>query len=323
MRSLILLAAISLSLSACSGSHRSRFAEILGFGYAIDEPGPTGVRINEGGVFANFFPLPGADKRPGVLLLGGSEGGLSLEHRQEIKALTSAGFNVLYLCYFGCPGTPSQLTRIPLETFDRGLTFLRSQPSVDSSRIAVLGESKGAEAALLVGARDPSLKAIVAAMPSSVVWPGIEVSLNMKSSWTAHGTPVAYLPYSYGSFFAAGMLGVYAGALSNLAKHPDAVIAVERIPGPILLICGEADTLWPSCPMADQISARLREKGQRPPVVMRYKDAGHKVFGFPLDRASPDYDDLASDGGTIEGNAAARVDSWPKAIAFLQASLIH
>src|SRR5258706_1037580 len=157
MRHLLVISTVILALSACSNSQQSSVSVLFGFGGAIENPGYEGVRVNNDGVFANFFRANTRNKAPAVLLLAGSEGGLSPGEAPEIKGLTAAGFNVLYLCYFGCPGTPTHLVAVPLETFDRGLAFLRVQPSVDPARIAILGESKGAEAALLVGARDPKV----------------------------------------------------------------------------------------------------------------------------------------------------------------------
>ena len=292
---------------------------------------PRGVRIDKDGVFANFYPADAHRRGPAVLVLGGSEGGLVAEFNEPIRQLTAAGFNVLYLCYFGCPGKPLQLSEIPLETFDRGLAFLRAQPSVDPERLAIFGLSKGAEAALLVATRHPELKAVLAAAPSSVAWPGITL-LPASSSWTLAGEPVPFLHYTLRSFW-RGFLGVfsrtpidalfgfYSGALPTLAQHPEAAIPVERISAPILLICGEDDKLWPSCQMAIQIADRLRTVGRPAPLIQHYKDAGHAAFGPPVERTDRVYPLLARAGGTPEGNAAAHADSWPKAMAFLKASL--
>lgn len=285
---------------------------------------PRGVRIDKNGVFANFYPAQVDRQAPAVLVLGGSEGSLNPAFNDGIRDLTAAGFNVLYLCYFGCPGAPKSLADVPLETFDRGIAFLRAQSRVDPARIAVAGVSKGGEAALLVGTRDPALKAVIAAVPSSVAWPGITYTLAQSASWTADGKPVPFLHYTLRSYFEAliaGIFGFYHGALPTIAQHPEAVIPVERITGRVLLICGEADRVWPSCPMVEQISTRLRDKGRPAAQVLRYKDAGHAAFGTPLKKTDPDYAQLARAGGTPEGNAAARADSWPKAIAFLKASM--
>ena len=288
----------------------------------VGDPGPGGIRIDSDGVFANFFPTVDKGRRAAVLFLGGSEGGLHAGRTGMVKGLADAGFNVLYVCYFGCPGTPAKLVGVPLETFDRALAFLRTRPTVDPNRIGVLGGSKGGEAALLVGTRNRRLKALVAGMPSSVAWPGITRSAgDPQSSWTAGGEPLKFLPYASGSFKTAGIFGLYNDALPNLSRHPDAVIPVERIAARILLICGEADTLWPSCRMADQIQDRLLSKGRPAASILRYKDAGHAVLGTPVEKTSPNYQSLGNFGGTADGNALARADSWPKIISFLNAAL--
>ncbi|MFI4933254.1 MAG: acyl-CoA thioester hydrolase/BAAT C-terminal domain-containing protein [Caulobacterales bacterium] len=286
----------------------------------VGDPGPTGVRIDKDGVFANFFPAKARGRRPAILLLGGSEGGLSPGGEGPIKALTAEGFDVLYLCYFGCPGTPHQLVAVPLETFDRALAFLRRQTGVDPNRIGVVGGSKGGEAALLVATRQPRLKAVVVGMPSSVAWPGVTNSLTMQPSWTSGGAPVPFLPYAFASYAKAGIFGLYNDALPTLAQHPEAAIPVEQVAGPIMLVCGEADTLWPSCTMADQISRRLTSRGRPAPTVLRYADAGHQVFGPPVQNTNSN-DWLASLGGTVNGNATARADGWPKVVAFLKIKL--
>lgn len=286
----------------------------------VGEPGPDGRRIEAAGVFANFYPAhPGG---PTVLLLGGSEGGLQPGGRGMVKALTDAGFNVLNVCYFGCPGTPPTLVSVPLETFDRALAWLRRQPEVDPDRIVLVGGSKGAEAGLLVAARHPEFKAVAVGMPSSVAWPGISFTAAGQPGWTEGDEPLPVLPYApYTVIATGGILALYRDALPALTAHAEAWIPVERIRAPILLVCGEADTLWPSCPMARQIEARLAERGRPPAVLLAYPDAGHTVLGPPVDKAAPNYNRLAALGGTADGAAAARADAWPKVIAFLKAAV--
>lgn len=74
----------------------------------IADPQPEGVRINEAGVFANYFRAPGPGKHPAIIELGGSEGGLGRASVREAKALQAHGFNVLQLGYFAVPGQPDQ-----------------------------------------------------------------------------------------------------------------------------------------------------------------------------------------------------------------------
>jgi hypothetical protein len=284
----------------------------------VGDPGPDGRRIDADGVFGNFFAAKAPGRRPAILLIGGSEGGLQAGNGGIIGGLTGAGYDVLYVCYFGCPGTPDHLASVPLETFDRALAWLGAQPGIDARRVGVVGGSKGAEAALLAAARHPELRVVVVGMPSSVAWPAITASATPAPSWTLGGAPVAFLPYAIAAFAKRGIFGLYDGALPTEPQHPDAVIPVERITAPLLLVCGEADTLWPSCKMADEIAARRAAHGKPAPTILRYPDAGHGVFGPPPPTPTPA---LAQLGGTPAGNAAARAAGWPKVLAFLKARL--
>lgn len=288
----------------------------------LSDPAPSGARINQAGVIGNYYPASGEGPRPTVLLLGGSEGGLGLGATRMAKALQASGFDVLHLSFFGAPGQPRQLVDVPLETFAKAVAWLRARPGGrGAGPVAMVGGSKGAEAALLVASRLPAIKAVVAGMPSSVVWPGISYTPEMKASWTADGRPLPFLPYVFGSAY-RNIYGAYDNGLKTLAAHPDAAIPVERIAGPVMLVCGKADTLWPSCPMAEQIVARLKSKSFRPRVeLLEYDNAGHAVFGPPVESSNPAYPTLGSLGGAAEGNNAARRDNWARALVFLHAAL--
>jgi dienelactone hydrolase len=281
----------------------------------ITAPGKTGERIEEPGLFANYFPAK-AKRGPGVLLLGGSEGGIGIGVTRNAIELQSKGFSVLSPSYFGAPGQPASLELVALETFDRALDWLGKRPEVDPERMAVVGHSKGAEAALLIGVRHPELRAVLAAAPSSVVWDGIDWSnpINPDPSWTSHGEPLPSL--GFGLWRPWNRLGrVYEDGLKKLNQHPDAEIPVERIKAEVLLVCGEADTLWPSCPMARRLESR--DAGIE---VLAYKRAGHSAFGPQLPVGHPHLTDRWS-GGSAQANNEARAKSWPKIIDFLRAQL--
>ena len=58
---------------------------------------------------------------PAILLLGGSEGGLSPLVAEDAFALRDAGYHVLQLSYYQSPGQAENLEMVALEIFDRGL----------------------------------------------------------------------------------------------------------------------------------------------------------------------------------------------------------
>ena len=112
----------------------------------LTDPGQGGVRVDQAGVIGNYFQAPQPGRRPGILLLGGSEGGLGSGAVRQARLLAQQGFDVLEIVYFGAPSQPEMLADVPLETFDRGLAWLRDRPEVDPGETGVVGSSKGAEA---------------------------------------------------------------------------------------------------------------------------------------------------------------------------------
>jgi pimeloyl-ACP methyl ester carboxylesterase len=90
----------------------------------------------------------------------------------QAAVLASRGHPALAVAYFGLPGLPATLTRIPLEYFATALRWLARQPGVNSDRIIVVGTSRGSEAAQLLGVHYPDLvHSVVALSPSSVANP--------------------------------------------------------------------------------------------------------------------------------------------------------
>ncbi len=282
------------------------------------------IAINAEGLIANLYLPERSGPAPAIMLLGGSEGGLGPGADRQSLALAGHGYVVLQVSYFGSPGQPPALKNIPLETFSRALDWLGRQPRVDPARIGVMGTSKGAEAALLTASRHPELKIAVVGVPSNVAWAGINpAGMEIESSWTEAGKPVPFMPYGWTGTW-KGIRALYEDGMASAAAHQDALIPVERINGPVFMVCGEADTLWPSCPMARAARDRLAAAHFTYPVtLLAYADAGHAVFGVPVAKTNPAYASLASLGGSADGNAEAREDAWPKALAALDAALMN
>jgi dienelactone hydrolase len=244
-----------------------------------------------------YISMPAQSTRPSpaILLLGGSGGGLPCDSRPSL--LASRGYPTLALAYFGVPGLPDELKNIPLEYFRSALRWLRQQPGVDPSKVVVLGISRGGECALLLGTVYPELvHGVVSYVGSSLVW-GTQYTVSgpydpPEASWTLAGKPV---PFATGS-------GV----------DPEAVIPVEKIAGPIFLVGAVLDNVWPSANFANEIVARLRQHQRTDYASLVYYNAGHAVGA-----AVPNVAVGAWGGGTLAGDAQARVDSWPKLLAFL------
>jgi dienelactone hydrolase len=261
------------------------------------------LRPSKGGIYGNLYlPKHTSGKHPGVLVFGGSGGGLTTSMAAAL--LAAHGYPSLALAYFKAPGLPQTLNNIPLEYFTNALEVLRAQPGVDPDHVLVAGESRGGEAALLLGAHFPQLvNGVLAGVPSSVVNPGWPDT--SQPAWTLRGRPLpAVSPSEFGQPTPPG--------------KARAVIPVERIHGSILLACGEQDLVWPSCGYAEAITSRLRaHRSDAPVTALRYGDAGHLIGGLTAWYGSLTDDALTSFGGTVAGTQAAQADAHTKLLAFL------
>ncbi|WP_428151865.1 acyl-CoA thioester hydrolase/BAAT C-terminal domain-containing protein [Brevundimonas sp.] len=280
---------------------------------------PPTREVRNAELVADYFAAdPATASRGAVIVLGGSEGGLGGSSRLA-RRLAADGFDAIAVSYFGEPGQAENLDLIPIEPVDRALAWLNARPD-GPEPVAIVGVSKGGELALLVASRNPAIAAVVAAVPSNVVWAGIDRTGGaVGSSWTADGQPLPHVPYDLSKGF-SGIFNLYRDSLS--AASPEAEIPVERIAGPILLVSGQADTLWPSTEMANRVEARLRAHGFTHTVEhLAYPDAGHAVFGAPVRADAPGLQNVTMVGGTVEGLVAARADVWPRTLSYLRTAL--
>jgi pimeloyl-ACP methyl ester carboxylesterase len=262
------------------------------------------LRPTKDGIYGNLYlPKRTAGKRPAVLVFGGSGGGLTTSFAAAL--LAAHGYPSLALAYFKAPGLPQTLGDIPLEYFTRALKLLRAQPGVDPDHVLVAGESRGGEAALLLGAYFPQLvNGVIAGVSSSVVNPGWPDT--SRPAWTLGGHPLpAVSPSEFGQ--------------PNPPGKARAVIPVERIGGPVVLTCGEQDLTWPSCAYVDAITTRLRaHRFANPVTALRYPDAGHLIGGLTAWYGSLTDDALTASGGTVAGAQAAQADAHAKLLALLE-----
>jgi len=286
---------------------------------SASSPSLAAIPVRDHGLVATWYPPTSGRKSPAIIVLGGSEGGE--EGGQYLgKSIAKHGYGVLSVAYFGAEGLPANQQEVPLEYFDTALAWLAAQPMVDRKRIGIYGISVGAETALVVAARHPEIKAVVAAVPSSVVWQGINMRdfTSIKSTYSLAGKPVPFVPYDNSKSFTS-ILDLYQRSLAK-AVSQDAVIPVERIGGPILLLSAKDDRMWPSTMMAEQVVARLESAGFKPFYEhIAYADAGHGAMSPPSgDATMAQLDNL---GGTKTGNQAARMDMWRRVVDFFATSL--
>lgn len=299
----------------------------------LKNPEVQRIEVRENGIVGVLFIPPSEEPLPVIITLNGSNGGLS---ENRAKLLTSNGFAVFALGYFGVDGLPSNLQDIPLEYFTTAFTWLKDQRNIDSSRIGLYGISRGAELSLILGSFFPgSVQAISAIVPSSVVYGGL--SETPVNAWIYKGSPI--LPFALVSQtdFTDGKGTTSQNPINTRASFLEgmkdkeafaaAAIPVENIQCPLLLVSGGDDQMWPSDLYAQQIINRLEEHHSS---IMRhhlhYPEAGHGINIPNLPIPGPTYYHPISKlwfsmGGTRAADANASRDSWKKITSFFQETL--
>lgn len=294
-------------------------------------PAPEGATredVRADGLNGVLYRPKGDKPAPLIIMLGGSEGGLQAASRVGI-GFVEHGYAVLALAYFMDDGLPQTLENIPLEYFDRALDWTKAQPGINAKRIGVFGGSRGSEAALLLASRRSEITAAAAFAPSGVVWQGLNFQnpMNMGPAWTVDGKAIPFLKPDGRAYKPGGaMKPMFDHALADIDAHPEAEIPVEKINGPVLLISGKDDQLWPSAVLSERIVARLKAMHFRNDVThLSYKGAGHLVFmGDPSSANAAAALKAPSNpmlGGSGAANMAAWSDDWPKTLAFFDKAL--
>jgi uncharacterized protein len=259
---------------------------------------PTKLPHNYGRVDSQLF-AKGEGKQPLLVYFGGSEGGNSMTKENnfiERKMYTDEGYAMLAIGYFGMEGIPNELDRISLNAIYEEIKRVQSNPKIDATCVAVMGGSKGAELALALASKYSDINAVVSFSGSHVSFNSTSVAADGRTpSFHYNNLPLPYvtvpkkaIPYLLiGDFRKAHEL-----ALEDTSAVEAAAIAVENINGPILLVSGEKDHVWPSAEMSTEIVNRLKNKD----------------FSYP-------YQHIIVPNGT---HFQPQSDYHPQAIAFLE-----
>jgi len=268
-------------------------------------------RINiEGQLHGALLVPAGEGPHPGVLVVGGSEGGMPL---RKAAWLASHGYAALALAYFRYENLPRFLEEIPLEYFRSALVWMMRRPEISGDRIAVVGTSRGGELALQLGSMFPDIKAVVAYVPANVRFPACCGDTAVPYAWTWQGQPLSFVPRR---------------ALRNPESAIEAAIAVEHTHGPILLIAGEDDGVWESSRMTEAVVQRLKRAHFAYTCErLSYRHAGHRAgrpeivptwHGVVTNPTSGREENL---GGNAQGDAESSLDAISKVLDFLRQNL--
>lgn len=297
-----------------------------------------------------FYPQ-GQSNLPGVIIIPGARGKIQEESAQY---LASHGYAVFAVGYFGIDGLPAKFENIRLEYFQTTIEWLKNQPYVKKESIALLGNSRGGEAALLLASTFPDeIQAVVATVPSCFMYGA--TSYPNKPAWTLNNQPLLPFIPSLSGIELKTEVEDYIYAIEeeiipfheNTYNDPlekidlfmarihkyhaildDATIPVEKITCPILIFSADNDKVWPSLLHCQLIMDRLDDK--KSTIYRKHincKDAGHGLLTILyMPRAdgavyNPKQKSWMKIGGTVHGNAMATKETWQEILTFLAKNL--
>lgn len=236
----------------------------------------------EGGVTLRgwYFVPEGEGLHPAISMAHGYAG--VKEHTLEgfARLFAEAGFAVLlhdHRTFGASDGEPRQDVNPWVQTDDwrRAISFLEAQPEVDPGRIGVWGSSFAGGHAIVLGATDRRLKAVVAQVPNISghrqalrrvpphLVPALEEGFAEEERSAARGEPVRYQqivssdPAVHASYYSSDAVDFYLQELpegvwenrvtvrsTRMARMYEPGQFIRRVsPTPLLMIVAEADYL--------------------------------------------------------------------------------
>lgn len=300
--------------------------------------------INENGVYGNLYYPKLGKNLPTVIVVSGSGGGIEFSNSFG-KPLAEKGFAVLALPYWKYRDLPKNLSEIPLEYFYKAISILKNEAVVDSTKLGIIGFSRGGELALLLASKTKDIKTVVALSAGAYVAPNIDFRnwWKLKSAWTENNEELPFLPKeraveegNWQKVFEQIKLGrnrdsllVEFEAIKNHSDFEKSALKVEKISGSVLLISGGQDMTWASEAMSDYIIERLHKKQfNNFNAHLNYPLAGHDfiTLGFDNEITEPELiekyvENEYPPGGTIDNNLNAGKYSWEQLLLFLDLNL--
>jgi len=219
--------------------------------------------LNTPNVESKLYLSDSSSNQPLVVGLGGSEGGnawASNYWKTTRDEFLKKGYAFLAIGYFKAKGTPGTLDRISIEQVHNAIIQATKNRKINKRKIAIIGGSRGGDLALLIGSYYKDIKAVVAIVPGNVVFPG-NTNHFTTSSWTYKGNELPFVPVSeeaVPSLMKHDLRSAFEIMLKDTLAAQKAIIRVEKINGPILLMSATKDEVCPSTPMCEKMIARLK-----------------------------------------------------------------
>ena len=228
-------------------------------------------------------------KQPLVVGLGGSEGGNAWDSdywKKTRDQFIEKGYAFLAIGYFGGKGTPDTLNKISINQVHDAILVATKNKKINKNKIAIIGGSRGGDLALLIGSYFKDIKCVVAIVPSHVAFPG-HTNHFTTSAWTFNYKELPFVPVNEEAvpyLMKHDLRGTFTAMLKDSIAEEKAVIKVEKINGPILMLSATKDDHIPGVEMCDKMIARLKANKFKYANEHIVIDGGH---GEPLKHFDP------------------------------------
>jgi len=185
--------------------------------------------------------------------------------------------------------------------------------------------SKGAEFALIAASQYSWIGAVVAVVPSDVVWEGWGGAGPTTASFALGGKPLAFQPYGgmdveLAKAARGEAMDLRRAHLAGRAAYPNrlaaARIPIERFKGALLLVAGGHDQIWPSAEMAANIVTARRSANLTTELISAF-DANH-FLGSP---GTEPVEDSVTPGANGTVIAHTRAAAWQATFALFDHAL--
>jgi uncharacterized protein len=219
-------------------------------------------------------------KQPLIVGLAGSEGGnaWTSDHWKKTRdQFLEKGYAFLAIGYFGAKGTSDTLNKIALEDVYNAIKMATKNKKVSKKKIAIVGGSRGADLALLLGSYYPDISCVVSIVGSNAVFPG-HTNHFTTSCWTYQGKELPFVPVNEEAvpfLIKHDLRGTFEAMLKDTVAAEKASIPVEHIKGAVLFLSATKDEICPSTPMAETMMARLKNKNFGYPYEHKAIEGGH------------------------------------------------
>ncbi len=212
--------------------------------------------------------LGNGKNQPLIVGLGGSEGGnawTSDYWKKTRDRFIEEGYAFLAIGYFGAKGTPDTLNKIAIDDVYLAIKIATKNKLVSNKKIAVIGGSRGADLALLLGSYYKDIKCVVSIVGSNVVFPGHTAHFT-TSCWTYQGKELPFVPVNEAAvpfLMKHDLRGTFEAMLQDTIAAEKAAIRIENTRGAIFMLSATKDEICPSTPMAESMITRLKNNNFR------------------------------------------------------------